>query len=77
MAIRVLNVPPEHPLNRLSEPLKKRIVAAQSDGLESEFSSAYRLTERALSDLKIAIKPPELQRGYLRAILGTSPLRSW
>ena len=39
-ATRVLHVPVKHPLNRLSEPLKKRIVAAQRNNLELEFKDA-------------------------------------
>lgn len=58
MAIQVLNVSAGNALNRLTEPLKQRIVAAQTDALESEFQSAHDLCARALADLKIAIGPP-------------------
>ena len=54
--VQVLNVPRRHALNGLSEQLKQRIVAAQSDMLDAEFSSAMT-SARALSDLKIAVKP--------------------
>ncbi|MCO6459275.1 MAG: hypothetical protein J5I93_28530 [Pirellulaceae bacterium] len=58
---QVLNVPADHSLNKLSEPLKQRIVAAQQNLFEMEFKNAAELCSRALSDLKIAITtPPDL-----------------
>jgi hypothetical protein len=73
--VQVLGVPAGHALNRLSEPLKQRIVAAQSDGLETEFRSAYELCARALSDLKIAIKPPRSATGRPASDLGDKPAK--
>jgi len=62
MPINVLNVPPRHPLNKLSESLKHKLVAAQTNLFEMEFSNAADLCTRALTDLKIAIKtPPQLR----------------
>ena len=54
----VLNVPKKHPLNGLSGSLKQRIVVAQTNLLDMEFSNAAELCSRALADLKISIKPP-------------------
>jgi hypothetical protein len=71
----VLNVPAGHPLNRLSEPLKQRIVAAQSDALQAQFRSAHELCAAALSDLKIAIKPPRSATGLPASDLGDKPAK--
>ncbi|HUY36038.1 MAG TPA: hypothetical protein VMV69_25085 [Pirellulales bacterium] len=51
MAIAVLNIPAQHALNLLTEPLKLRIVAAQTDALECEFKNARDLFNRAVADL--------------------------
>ena len=56
--IHVLNVPGHHPLNKLSESLKQRLVSAQQNTLEREFTSAADLCSRAFADLKIAIESP-------------------
>lgn len=73
--VQVLNVRAGHALNSLSEPLKQRIVAAQSDALESEFRSAHELCARALSDLKIAIKTPRSTTGLPASDLGDKPAK--
>src|ERR1700687_4557665 len=73
MAIRVLNVSADNALNGLSEPLKKRIVVAQSDSLAFEFRSAHDICARALADLKIAIRPPRETKGRPAADLGDKP----
>ncbi len=70
MAIQVLNVSAGNALNRLSEPLKQRIVAAQTDALEFEFPSAHDLCARALADLKVAIEPPLEARDWPASNLG-------
>lgn len=70
MAITVLNVPPRHALNQLSELLKQKLVAAQTNSFEMEFSNAADLCSRALSDLKIAIKPPSQLRDRPATSLG-------
>lgn len=75
MAIQVLNVPGNNALNRLSEPLKERIVAAQSAALESEFPSASDLCSRALADLKIAISPPRKTAELPASELGDKPAK--
>lgn len=56
--VQVLHVPADHPLNRLTEALKKRIVVAQTNLLAMEFTDSYELCQRAMDDIKIAIKPP-------------------
>src|SRR5437660_12152561 len=73
--IRVLNVPGKHPLNRLSERLKERIVASQTDGIDSEFKNGYELCLRALSDLKVSISPPRSTAGISATDLGDKPLK--
>lgn len=73
--VYVLNLPAEHALNRLSEPLKQRIVASQSDSLDSKFRSANELCARALSDLKIAISPPTGTTSMPAAELGDKPVK--
>jgi hypothetical protein len=73
--VQVLNVSAGHALNRLSEPLKQRIVAAQSDALEMEFGSAHELCARALSDLRIAIKPPRSTTALPASDLGDKPAK--
>jgi len=75
MTIRVLNVAAGNALNRLPEPLKERIVAAQSDALESEFRSAHALCARALADLKIAVRPPRETTGLPASDLGDKPAK--
>jgi len=75
VGIRVLHVPADHPLNSLSEPLKQRIVAAQSNLLEMEFKDAADLCTRALSDLKIAIKTPPELKGQPPVALGDQPAK--
>ncbi len=70
MPIAVLNVPPRHPLNKLNEPLKHKLVAAQTNLFEMEFSNVADLCGRALSDLKIAIKIPTQLRDQPAASLG-------
>jgi hypothetical protein len=60
--LQVLHVPRNHPLNKLSHPLKSRVAAAQQNALEMEFPDAAALCDRAFSDLKIAIPaPPQLK----------------
>lgn len=70
MAISVLHVPAEHPLNGLSESLKQQIVEAQTNDINTEFSSAYDFCQRALSDLKIAIQPLDAFRSQPAAEFG-------
>ena len=75
MAIQVLNVSAKSALNRLSEPLKERIIAAQSAALESEFPSARDLCSRALADLKIAIDAPRQTAELPASELGDKPAK--
>ena len=73
--IRVLNVPEKHPLNKLSERLKERIVASQTDGIDSEFKTGHELCARALSDLKVSISPPRSLSAISATDLGDKPLK--
>ena len=66
----VLNVPVQHPLNLVPDTIKERIIAAQSDAIETEFPSAKELCARAFSDLKIALSPPEDSAEISAAALG-------
>lgn len=71
--VLIINVPRKHPLNALPGPLKQRIAAAQSDMLETEFPNARSLCVRALSDLKIAVKPHKLLVGKPASFIGDMP----
>lgn len=73
--VKVLNVPSGHVLNRLSEPLKERIVAAQSDELGVQFRNAYELCARVFSDLKIALRPPRSTKATSAPDLGDKPTK--
>lgn len=75
MPLQVLNLPLEHPLNMVSEDLKKRILAAQTDALEAEFPTAFDLCDRAFADLKIAIQPPASARAVSASSLGDKPAK--
>lgn len=70
MTTSILNVPADSPLNDVPEALKLRLVTAQSDALELEFKSAHDLCARALSDLKIAVRPPKRLAGRSAADFG-------
>jgi len=70
MPTRILNVPARHPLNRLSDAIKGRLVAAQGNTFEVEFSSSADLCSPVLSDLKIAINTPRLLRDQPATDLG-------
>ncbi len=72
---QILNVSRNHPLNKLSDPLKQRIIAAQSNSFETEFEDAATLCARAFSDLKIAISPPIELRGRPSTELGDRSAR--
>ena len=75
MAIRILNVPADSALHGVPEPLKKRIVAAQSDAIEAEFPSARDLCARALADLRIAVRPPRETAHWTAADFGDKPAK--
>ena len=72
---RILNVPAEHVLNRLPEQLKARMVASQSDALNSEFKNGYELCSRVLSELKIGIAPSGSLKNVAATDLGDKPLK--
>jgi hypothetical protein len=57
---RVLHVPQGHPLNRVSEPLRRKFVAAQSNLIDMEFRTASELFERVCDDLKVKLTPPSV-----------------
>src|SRR5437763_12596111 len=71
----ILYVPADHPLNRVGDRHKERIRAAQTDDLASEFPTAFQLCERALADLKIAVRPPADAKGVAAAALGDQPTK--
>ena len=75
MPIKVLHVPNGHALNRVEESLRRRIVQAQSELLESEFHHAGDLCDRAFSDLKVAVKSPSNLRGQSAAQFGDTSTR--
>lgn len=59
---RALYVPKGHPLNRLPDPLLKKIVAAQRNLIDMEFANAAELCQKACAELKLAIAlPPDLK----------------
>jgi len=55
---QILNVPESHPLNRVAEALRQKIVAAQTNLVDMEFRSADELFKRVCDDLKVRIPPP-------------------
>lgn len=55
----VRHVPKNHPLNRLSEPLRQKIITAQGNLIDMEFRHSAELCERACSELKVAINLPD------------------
>lgn len=75
MATKVLNVPTRHPLNRLNETIKSKLVGAQRNAFEAEFSSSADLCSRVFSDLKIAIRPPPKLQDQSAAGLGDRTVR--
>lgn len=75
MPTQVLCVGRSHALNGLSEPLRRRIVTAQTDGLAGEFKSALELARRTFADLKIAIKPPGSLKKAPASDLGDRPAK--
>lgn len=66
----LLHVPADHPLNSLGEPLKTKLIAAQTNMLEMEFRDSAALCSRALDDLKIAIPVPREIHGKPPQSLG-------
>jgi hypothetical protein len=75
-ATRVLHVPAKHALNKVNEPLKRLMVSAQRNLISQEFLNAAGLCDRALSDLKIAIKSPEPLKDQPAESLGDQSTKS-
>ena len=73
MTILVGHVVEGHPLNGLIDALKQRILEAQSDGVDEEFSSAYELCSRAMGELRIAVAVPQEARLQTASEFGDQP----
>jgi len=65
--------PDSHPLQRLSESLKQRMIRAQGDRFEKEFKTAADVCARVLADLKIAVKVPPSAKDMTAAQLADQP----
>jgi len=70
---RVLHVPNDHSLNRISDSLRKRFVDAQTNLVDMEFASAEDLCKRATGDLKMTLRLPKTLQDQPVGFLGDMP----
>lgn len=70
---QLLHIPADHPLNSLPPDFRQKFRASQESLLELEFSSAYELFAKTISDLKVQIPVPAELRDQPPAVLGDQP----